>query len=113
MIQADEAAPQLFIAHQQLAETVKPAVRNLDNPAARASVRIILQILLLLMAACDVRDITMQLNQSQRGFSGITGIRTQVFRATQGWRFALYHDLLKHGSELGYITPVGSGHDER
>ena len=113
MIQADEAAFQLFIAHQQLAEAVQPTVRNLYNPAPRFLAGNALQILLLLMAAFDVRDVTVQLNQLRRGLPGISSIRAQVLRAALGWQFPLDHNLLQHGSELGYIMPIGSGHDER
>ncbi len=104
MVQADEAALQLFIAHQQLVEAVKPTVRNLDNPAARFLVWVVLQIQLLLMATFDVRDVTIQLNQLQRGFPGITCIRTQVLRAALDWHFPLYHDPLQHGSDLSPVV---------
>jgi len=113
MVQADEAALQLFVAHQQLAKAVKPTVRNLYNPAPRFLAGNALQVLLLLMAAFDVRDVTVQLNQLQRCLPSISSIRAQVLRAALGWQFSLYHNLLQHGSELGYVMPVRSGHDER
>ena len=62
MIQSDKTALQLFITHQQLAEAVKPTVCNLNNAAARLLAGVNLQILLLQMAAFDMRYVTMLLN---------------------------------------------------
>ena len=113
MVQADEAALQLFIAHQQLAEPVKPTVRNLNHPSSGSLVRVICKLIRFLPATFDMRYVTMLLNQSQRGLPGISSIRTQVLRAALGWYFSLYHDPLQHGTKLRYIMPIRPGYDER
>src|SRR4030065_1264795 len=112
MVQADEAALQLFIAHQQLAEPVKPTVRNLNHPSSGSLVRVICKLIRFLPTAFDVRYVTMLLNQFQRGISGISSICAPVRRAALGWHFSLYHDLLQHGTKLRYIMPVRPGYDE-
>lgn len=86
-LSAIKAAIKLFVSHKQLAKTVEPTVRHLDDPA-------------------PCKDF-------QRRPAGIARVGTQVL-ASSLWRLgALDHDGIQYGPQLRDVMPVGAGHDER
>ena len=113
MVKCEEAARELFIAHQQLAKTVEPTMTDLDNPTSGFLSGMPLLGLVLLGATGHMRNIVVTLNDIQRWLPAIAGIQTQMLGATLGWHLALDHDGGQDCVELRDIMPVRSGHDER
>jgi hypothetical protein len=60
VIQSEEAPLQLFIAYQQFAEAVEPAVRELDDPPPGFLARIALLVFHFLPATFDVRNVVVE-----------------------------------------------------
>ena len=55
----------------------------------------------------------MLLDDRQCRRSGVASVSAKVLASPFGWLRSLDYDGIKHGFELGYVMPVGSGHDER
>jgi hypothetical protein len=55
----------------------------------------------------------MLLDDRQHRRCGVAGVSAKVFASPFGWLRSLDYDDIKHGFELGYVMPAGSGHDER
>ena len=113
MIEREEAALKLLIAHRQLAKTVEPAMADLNNPTSGFLSGIPLLGPLLLDATGHMRNVVMALNDLQRRLAAISGIQTQMFRGSLSRHLALDHDGRQHCVELRNIMPIRSGHDER
>ena len=113
MVEREEAALKLLIAHQQLAEAVEPAMADLHNPTPGFLSGMALLGLFLLGATGYMRNVVMALNDLQRRLAAISGIQTQMLGATLKRHLALDHDGGQHCVELRNIMPVRSGHDER
>lgn len=113
MIEREETTVKFFIAHQQLAKAVEPAMADLNNPAAGFLSGMPLLVLLLLRAAGYMRNVAMALNDLQRWLSAIPGIKTQMLGATLSRHLTLDHDGRQDSVELRNVMPVRSGHDER
>ena len=84
MIEREKAAVEFFIAHQQLAKAVEPAVRHFNDPAPRLFGRIAFEFSGFLPAPFDMSHVAMRLHEVQGGCSGVAGIRTQVLAAPLG-----------------------------
>ena len=113
LVEREETALKLLIAHQQLAETVESTMADLNYPTSGFLSGMPLLGLLLLRAAGHVRNVAMALNDLQRGLSAISSIKTQMLGTTLGRRLALDHNGRQNSVELRNVMPVRSGHDER
>ncbi len=113
MVEREEAALKLLIAHEQLAKTVEPTMANLNNPTSGFLSGMSLLGLLLLVATGHMRNVVVALNDVQRWLAAISGIQTQMLGAALGRHLALDHDGRQDCVELRDIMPVRSGHDER
>ena len=113
VVERDEAALQLFVPDEQLAEAVEPTVANLDNPAPRLLRWVSPLCLGLCTATHDVRDVAMRLDDLQRAPAAIAVVGAKVLAASNAWRLALDHDRAKHLFELRDVMSIRSGHDER
>ena len=113
MVEREEAALQLLVAHQQFAKAIEPSVSNLNNPPPRFLSGMTLLGSGLLLAADQMGDVAVPLDDPQRGVTPVTCIQAQVFGAPFGRHLALDHDRRQHGLQLRNIMSMGSGHDER
>ena len=113
VVERNEAALKLLIAHQQLAKTVEPTMADLDDPTPGFLSGMPLLGLLLLGATGYMRNVVMALNDLQRRLAAISGIQTQMLGATLEGHLALDHDGRQDCVELRNIMPVRPGHDER
>jgi len=113
MVEREEAALKLLIAHQQLAKTVEPTMADLNNPTSGFLSGMSLLGLLLLGATGHMRNIVVALNDIQRRLAAIAGIQTQMLGATLSRHLALDHDGRQDCVELRNVMPVRACHDER
>ena len=113
MVEREEAALKLLIAHQQLAKAVEPTMADLDNPTSRFLAGMPLLGLLLLCATGHMSNVVVALDDFQRRLAAISGIQTQMLGAALGRYLALDHNGRQDGVELRNIMSVRSGHDER
>ena len=113
MVERDEAALKFLVSNEQFAESVEPAVADLDNPAPGLLRRISLLGLRLRAATHDVRDVAMRLDDLQRRSAPIARVGAQVLAASNARRLALDHDGLKHHVDLRHVMLIRPGHDER
>ena len=113
MVEREETALKLLIAHQQLAKTVEPTMADLNNPTAGFLSGMPLLRLLLLGATGHMRNVAVALNDIQRRLASISGVKTQMLGAALGRHLALDHDGRQDCVELCDIMPVRSCHDER
>ena len=81
MIEREKAALEFFIAHQQFAKAVEPAVRHFNNPVPSLFGRIAFEFTGFLPAPFDMRHIAMRMHEAQCFSPGVAVIRTQVFAA--------------------------------
>ena len=113
VVQRDEAAFELLVTHEQLAEAIEPAVADLDHPAPRFLGRVAPLGIGLLATINDVRNVAVRLNDRQCTPTSVSGIGAQVLAAPRAWRLAFDHDGLQYGIELRDVMLIGPGHDER
>jgi len=113
MVQRHEAAMQLFIAHEQLAETIEPAVAHLNDPAPCFLLRVTTFRIRFALAIHDMWNVAVKPDGQQRGLSTIPGIGAQMRAAAILGKLALHHLRSKHRTQLADIMRVGSGHDDR
>ena len=86
MVERQKAAVEFFISHQQFSESVEPTVRYLNDPASCLLPGVKFEFVGFLSAPFDMRDVSMSLNDIQRGSAGVACIRTQVLvRLKGGW----------------------------
>ena len=112
VVECKKAAFELFIAHQQLAEAVEPAVGDLDNPAASPLGGMAFEFPGLLATPLHVGNVAMIQDGFHRRCATVAGIGAQVFRAPFRRRRALDLDGLEHRLQLRHIMPIRAGHDE-
>ena len=86
---------------------------HLNNPAPGFLAGMLLLGLLFLLAAGHMRNVTVSLNDAQRRFASVSGVKAQVLGAPVRGQLALDHDVRQNSVELRDIMPVRSGHDER
>ncbi len=97
----------LFITDLELVEVVEPAVRHLDNPAARLEALVLLGF--DLFAACTyMRDVAMLADDGTGFFTDIADISAQVLRHGFGG-IGLMNDLaVEYRRQLADIVAVGT-----
>ena len=113
MVEREETALQLLIAHQQLAKPVEPAMTDLHNPAPRFLSGVALLGIVLVGAARHMRNVVMAIDDIERRVATIAGIQAQMLGAAPGRHFALDHDGRQNLVQLRHVMPVRPGHDER
>jgi hypothetical protein len=67
MIECQEAAFELFVAHQELAEAIEPTVRDLNDPSSGALVRVTPNLCRLLASTFDMSNVSMGWGTSSAG----------------------------------------------
>jgi len=113
MVEREEASFKFLIAHQQLTKTVEPTMADLNNPTSSFLSGMPLLGLVLLSATGHMRNVAMALNDIQCRLAAISGIKTQMLRATLSRHFAFDHDGRQDCVKLRNVMPVRSCHDER
>ena len=113
MVEREEAALKLLVAHQQLAKAVEPAMADLDDPAPCFLPGMPLLGPLLLRATDHMGNVPVAVDDLQRWLATISGIQAQMLGAALSRHLALDHDRRQNGVELRDVMPVRSGHDER
>ena len=113
MVQGEEAALELFVANEELAEAIEPAMADLDNPASRPLPRLASLGSRFLSAIDDVRDVAVRVDDAQRLSAPVAGVGAQVLAAPQGSSLALDHDRTEHLFDSLAVIHVGRGHDDR
>ena len=113
MVEGEETALQLLIAHQQLAKSVEPAMADLHDPAPRLLSRMSLLDLVLVGTTRHVRNVVVAMDDIERRIATIAGIQAQMLGAALRRHFALDHDGRQDFVQLRHIMPVRPGHDER
>ena len=95
MIEAEEAAFELFIPHEQLAKAIEPAMRDLHNPSSGALRRLLPLLFDFLATPFDVCNVAMFFDDAKRRVTGVASIGTQVLAAAFRRPRTLHHDGLK------------------
>ena len=113
MVEREEAALKLLVAHQQLAKAVEPTVADLHDPAPGFPAGMPLLSPDLLRATGHMRNVAVALDDLQRRLATISGVQAQMLGATLSGNLALDHDGGQDRIELRDVMPVRSGHDER
>ena len=94
VVEGDEAAMELLVSHEQLAEAVEPTVADLDHPAARLLGRIAPLGISFLAATDHMRDVAVRLYDLLGTPAPVASVGTQVLAATHARGLALDHDCL-------------------
>ncbi len=113
VIERHEAALELLVSDEQLAEAVEPAMANLDHPAPSLLRWVSSLGSGLLWATDDMKDVAVRFDDLQCPPVAIAGIGTQVLAAPRARGLALDHDGLQREIDLRDLMLVGPGHDER
>ena len=101
----------LFIANQELSETVEPGMRNLHDPApGRVS---ILAAHLFFAARTHVRVIGALHNLPVRRHAAKARIRAQVLRMIRPDLGALDDDRIQRRRQLRHVVSISPGDDDR
>ena len=79
MVECEEAALELLVAHEQFSETVEPAMANLNNPAPGLLLRGAPLDCCLRSATDDVRDVAVALDGAQMLGTTVACVGAQVF----------------------------------
>ena len=75
MVESQEAAFELLIAHKQLPKAIEPAMRNLHNPPPGSLRRILPLRIGFLPTPFDVGNVAMPFNDAKRRNAGIASYR--------------------------------------
>src|SRR2546428_8632984 len=113
MVERDEAALELLVAHEQLAESVEPAVAHLDHPSPGLLLRVTPLDVGLLAAVDDVRDVAMRLDEANVFGASVARVGAQVLVAPHWRALALDHESAEYLVDSLAVIHVGRGHDER
>src|SRR3990172_3808930 len=101
----------LFIANQELSETVEPGMRNLHNPAP--GLESVLAALLFFAARAHVWVIVALHNLLVRRHAAKTRIRAQVLRVIRPDLGALDNDRIQRTRQLRHVVSISPGYDDR
>ena len=112
MIEGEKAAIKFLESHEQLTESIKPTVRDLDNPALGSLLGITLQFKGFLSSSFDMWDVAMLFKNFQGRSAGISSVGTQVLAPPLRRLDTLDHHGFQHGAKLRDVMPVSPGHDE-
>ena len=113
VIECEEAAFKLFIAHQKPTQTIEPIMADLHNLTPGLLSGMPLLGPFLLSATGRMRNVAVARNNIQRRLTALSGIQAQIFGATLGRCLAFDHDGGQDGIELRNIMSVRYGHNER
>jgi len=113
VVERDKAALKFLVSHQQLSESVEPAMADLYHPAPRLLGWVTPLGIGFCATTHDVGNIAMRLDNIQGLLTSISRICAQVFAAPLAWALALDHTGAEHLIQLRDIMLIGSGHDER
>jgi len=113
VVQGEEAALELLVAHEELAEAIEPAMADLDDPATRLLAGLAPLGCCFLAAIDDVRDVAVRVDDAQRLGASVAGVGAQVLAATKGSSLALDHNGAEHLVDSLAVIDVGRGHDDR
>ena len=113
MVQRQEGVFQLFVAHQQFAKPVEPAMAGLHHPAAGLLFRVSLFLLRFALSADHMRDVPLRQDDRHRLLAPVTSIGAQVLGAALLGIGALDDDGIKHRLDLRDIVRVGAGDHQR
>ena len=113
MIERQKGVLKLFVAHQQLPESVEPAVTRLYHPAAGFLVWGAFLLRRFALSADHMRDVAVGQDHCHGAFATIARIGAQVLGAALLWGGTLDHDGIKHCFNLRHVVCVGPRHDER
>jgi len=112
VIQGDEAAFELLVAHEQLAKPIEPAVADLDHPPSGLLGRIAPLDVGLLASIDDVRNVAVRFDDANVVGAAVAGISAQVLVAPHRRALALDHDRAEDLVDSLAVIDVGCGHDE-
>jgi len=113
MVECEEAALELLVAHEQFSETVEPAVADLNNPTPGLLRRGVPLDFGLLSATDDMRDVAVARNGAQMLGTTVACVGAQVFVSPVGWVLALDDDGNEYRIKPLAVVDVGPAHDER
>src|SRR5438477_3521860 len=113
MVERDEAALELLVAHEQLAEAVDPAMAHLDDPSPGLLLRVAPLDVGLFAAVADVRDVAMRLDDANVFGASVARVGAQMLVAPHWRALALDHDGAEYLVDSLAVIHVGRGHDER
>ena len=113
VVERQKGVLQLFVAHQQLAKPVEPAVARLNHPAACLLLRVSLLLLCLALSADHMRDIAVRQDHLHRLLATVARISAQVLGAALFGRRALDDDRIELRFNLRHIVHVGAGDHQR
>ena len=113
MVQCREAALELFVAHEQLAEAVEPAMADLDDPATGLLAGVPSLRVRLLATIHNVGDVAVPLDDPPQLGAAVPGIGAQVLAATLGGHRAPDRDGFEHLLQALAVIDVSRGHDDR
>lgn len=100
MVECEEAALELLVAYEHFAETVEPAMADLNNPASGLLLRGAPLDCCLCSATDDVRDVAVTLDGAQVLGTTVACVGAQVFVSSVGRVRALDDEALSTASSL-------------
>ena len=113
MAEREETAFKFLVSHEQLAEAIKPAMRDFDDPPSCPLLGIAPIDVCFLAAANDERDIAVRLDRVKVLRAAAPFIATKVLDASKQRALALKNDDLEGLVASLAVIDVGSGHYER
>lgn len=113
MVECEEAALELLVAHEQFSETVEPAMANLNNPAPGLLLRGAPLDCCLRSATDDVRDVAVAFDGAQMLGTTVACVGAKVFVSPVGWILAFDDNGAEHRIKPLAVVDVGPAHDER
>lgn len=112
MVERDKAALKFLVSHQQLSESVEPAMADLYHPAPCLLARVTPLGIGFCAPTNNMGNIAMRLDDLQCTLTSISGVGAQMFAAPLARGLALDHDGTEHLLQLRDVMLVGPGHDE-
>lgn len=113
MVECEEAALELLVAHKQFAESVEPAVAHLNHPAPGLVLRVAALGLGLRATADHMRDVAMAFYRAKMLRASVARIGAQMFVSSVGRVLALDNNCTEHRIKPLAVMYVGPAHDER
>lgn len=113
MVECEEAALELLIAHKQFAETVEPAMADLNNPASGLLLRVAPLDVRLRSTTDHMRDVAVAFDGAQMLCTTVARVSAQVLVSSVGRFLALDDGGIEHRIKPLAVVDVGPAHDER
>src|SRR5258708_700831 len=111
VVEREEAALKLLVAHQELSKAVEPAMADLNDPAPGFLAGMPLLGPVLLGATEHMSNVAVALDDLQRRLATISGIQAQMLGAPLSRGRALHPHGAHSRPQLGVNSPVRSGPD--